>query len=615
MKPVGFVTILLIGWFVYSVSSSFAVQAPLSLEQTSTTRFENVPPNFTYRVPTGAVARAKLFSFVLQSLTVEARLGDQIQTFQLTDIPAFARPKADSYQNQETIPPQFQIALQMQATKGTSYRLVSATYIARFALYLSFDGELDTVVQPPDEMTLQGTVNLDTPPFEALVPDVFLCIGLEIQQMAVDVSMQQEATTANFSFAQSPIVSSEFIVNDVRALSFTTTSDLPLQTQVVFRVDGMIHFALEYVCLTRSDYPLTEKDIRLGQPAQPAPARRNFNRNAQLNPELFQVLSAWPVDVQWFNQNGPLPGANTPAITTDRFNNQDRVYAQVTFKEGPKIGETVKTPSTFIPDHAPSIRSVEIIADPSPPITTSTLRILPQEWTDEDGDAENYRYYWFNQNGLIPGAESDILDGSYFQRGDTLFARIIPFDGIYEGAGVQTESTIRNAPPRFEALRVEIDTTMAQTNSVLTAHPIGWQDADGDKEGYQYIWYNQNGPLGVDFPNEETIKVQRVFPLNATAPLQLQRGITLNVPLIGIQEGTVRFISPSGRVIEHRIPEAQGSEIRGSLPVTLDEIGDYTIKETSHLIVRSTNNLIPVESRGEQQFTWTYANRGRRGRH
>ena len=167
-----------------------------------------------------------------------------------------------------------------------------------------------------------------------------------------------------------------------------------------------------------------------------------------------------------------------------------------------------------------------------------------------------------------------------------------------------------NTPPSFDSIQLTIEPLPAREASILTATPIGWEDADGDAEQYLYTWYNQNGPLRgtVDFSNEQEIQYQGISSVEFPSPLPLPSGLKLKVPVAGGQKGTVKFTSPSGNETEYPIPETPGSSINGSFVANLDEAGEYTITETLYAIIRSTMPLVPFETQAEQNFTWTYVN-------
>lgn len=168
-----------------------------------------------------------------------------------------------------------------------------------------------------------------------------------------------------------------------------------------------------------------------------------------------------------------------------------------------------------------------------------------------------------------------------------------------------------NMPPSFDSIQLTIDPAPAREASVLTASPVGWEDADGDTEQYLYDWYNQDGPLRgtVDFSDEVEAQYKGTTSVELTSPLPLPSGLELRLSVAGVQKGTVRFTGPTGAETVYEVGEEEGSNINGSFPVNLAEVGEYTVTETFQAIIRSKTPLIPFERQaGEEEFIWTYVN-------
>lgn len=168
-----------------------------------------------------------------------------------------------------------------------------------------------------------------------------------------------------------------------------------------------------------------------------------------------------------------------------------------------------------------------------------------------------------------------------------------------------------NTPPSFESIQLTIEPAPAREASVLTASPVGWEDADGDTEQYLYDWYNQDGPLRgtVDFSDEIEAQYKGMTSVELTSPLPLPSGLELRLSVAGVQKGTVKFTGPSGAETVYEVDEEEGSNINGSFAVNLAEVGEYTVTETFQAIIRSKTPLIPFERQaGEQEFIWNYVN-------
>jgi alpha-tubulin suppressor-like RCC1 family protein len=110
-------------------------------------------------------------------------------------------------------------------------------------------------------------------------------------------------------------------------------------------------------------------------------------------------------------------------------------------------------------------------------------------------------YQWF-KNGLeLGGAVTATLDGSlHFDRGDTLSCAVTPHDGSEPGTTVASLAvTIINSAPTLAS--ASLGAGPYRTNDTLTCTPSGFQDADGDPEGYRYRWFVGGAPVdGQDTP-------------------------------------------------------------------------------------------------------------------
>lgn len=52
----------------------------------------------------------------------------------------------------------------------------------------------------------------------------------------------------------------------------------------------------------------------------------------------------------------------------------------------------------------PSFDAIQLSVEPAPAREASVITVMPMGWEDADGDAEQYLYAWYNQNGELRGA-------------------------------------------------------------------------------------------------------------------------------------------------------------------------------------------------------------------
>ncbi|GAI53493.1 unnamed protein product, partial [marine sediment metagenome] len=98
-----------------------------------------------------------------------------------------------------------------------------------------------------------------------------------------------------------------------------------------------------------------------------------------------------------------------------------------------KTGETTGVPElTLDPfiNSPPSISSASI--GPTTAYETTILSATASGWEDPDGDPPGYLYQWFkNDSSGMPGDQT--VDGAFFDKGDTLYCAVFPFDGVDYG--------------------------------------------------------------------------------------------------------------------------------------------------------------------------------------
>ena len=110
------------------------------------------------------------------------------------------------------------------------------------------------------------------------------------------------------------------------------------------------------------------------------------------------------------------------SLSGENFGVGDEVFVVVTATDGRDAGNTIESQRILILNTPPTLSGVQIEADSIPVTTQSTLTATALDFSDDDGDAEQIGYQWFNQNGPIEGATSKTLSGE-FVSGDIVFFR------------------------------------------------------------------------------------------------------------------------------------------------------------------------------------------------
>ncbi len=181
-------------------------------------------------------------------------------------------------------------------------------------------------------------------------------------------------------------------------------------------------------------------------------------------------------------------GATLNLATTGNGNKGQSITVRVTPHDVTEAGAAVTSSAVVVANSAPSATSVSI--SPSSPTTNQTLTAVVTGWSDADGDLEGYTYVWELNGNAIAGQTGSTLDLSVVGHGDKNdVIRVIatPFDGTASGTALTSAAvTVQNSAP--SATSVSISPTNPTTNQTLTATVTGWSDADGDLEGYTYVW-------------------------------------------------------------------------------------------------------------------------------
>jgi hypothetical protein len=151
--------------------------------------------------------------------------------------------------------------------------------------------------------------------------------------------------------------------------------------------------------------------------------------------------------------------------------------------EGP--GTTVTSDPVSIDNSAPLMLSVTLAPTTVYEATTLEATAVAE---DEDGDAVSFTYAWMVDGELVPDHSADTLTGEHFDKGQEVWVIATPNDGFIDGEPEgSTPVTVLNTAPSIDRAHVEPQEIFEA--SELSCRAEGWQDADGDPEGYLVTWY------------------------------------------------------------------------------------------------------------------------------
>jgi len=194
------------------------------------------------------------------------------------------------------------------------------------------------------------------------------------------------------------------------------------------------------------------------------------------NDKKVYCLNATTSALIWSYDTGGLVRTSSPAVA-NRF-----IYVASSYY--PPLSGKLFAFGPF--NTAPVATNLAIM--PESPLTTDDLA-GNYDYHDEDGDPENgTEIRWYKNDVLQPEYNDTlVIPSTSTEKGQRWHFTVRPKDGINFGT-VQTLPyvIVLNSPPSVEGVNVVPDP--AYTTSTLTATIYGWDDADGDPEGYVYQW-------------------------------------------------------------------------------------------------------------------------------
>ncbi len=189
------------------------------------------------------------------------------------------------------------------------------------------------------------------------------------------------------------------------------------------------------------------------------------------------------VSYAWFADGVPL-GEFGPTLSQSRIAKGQEITVQVTPHDGLAPGVPVQSDAVTIANSTPTIAAVSV--SPSPPRAVTPLTCVPAGWSDADDDDAGYTWRW--TVGGVDVATTQTLDGSLFERGDSVSCAATPFDGEASGDEVSSGlQVVQNSAPVLTTATLSPAT--ASETTTLTANPGSASDPDGDEPiSYTFRW-------------------------------------------------------------------------------------------------------------------------------
>ncbi len=131
----------------------------------------------------------------------------------------------------------------------------------------------------------------------------------------------------------------------------------------------------------------------------------------------------------------------------------------------------------------------DAILGPAPAFETSTLTCSGLNWQDADGDPEGYQYTWVVEGSVVSGVTTATLDGTWFDRDQTVQCELTPDDGNGLGTPVLSNIiTIVNSAPTPPTVSISPATQADTDDDITCTVDVDSVDPDGDSFVYVVTW-------------------------------------------------------------------------------------------------------------------------------
>lgn len=230
------------------------------------------------------------------------------------------------------------------------------------------------------------------------------------------------------------------------------------------------------------------------------------------------VTIAWRV-------NGMAPPV--PSISPLQFVNLERgdlITCEAVPFDGQVAGTPVVSNTVEIGNTPPAITALTL--SPTSVSASGTFTCVAGTTFDEDGDAVTVQYSWTVNGSPVPPTTST-LDGTWFERGDSVRCITTPFDGFDTGVPISSPARpVVNAPPVVS--NVQISPSFAMFGDTL-GFTYDFFDADGDADQSTITWRVDGAFVGDD----PTFTLGATRGQEVTVTVQASDGLGLGNTAVG----------------------------------------------------------------------------------
>lgn len=257
---------------------------------------------------------------------------------------------------------------------------------------------------------------------------------------------------------------------------------------------------------------------------------------------------------KWY-VNSNMQNVTTSQLNGAFFNKGNTVYCTMTPTDGVNTGSTVASNPITILNTAPIANAPSL--SPTTATEATTFTCSNNGGSDDDPqDSVTYNFGW-KVNGVNIGQNASTLNGTYFNKGDSVKCFVTPTDGSANGSSVDSGSVIvANTAPSLSS--VTISPNQPYTYESLVSALGTWTDIDGDSPGYNYQWFNQNGAVvggtNSTLPSTATNKGDIIY-LRVTPTDGTNSGNAVNSNSISVQNA-----APSQPTVEIQPTDAEPDE-------------------------------------------------------
>jgi hypothetical protein len=138
----------------------------------------------------------------------------------------------------------------------------------------------------------------------------------------------------------------------------------------------------------------------------------------------------------WYLDDAPMSEAGLPFLTPALASAGQVLRCSVVPFDGTDPGAPRGSNAVTLANEPPVLAGAhlepEVVGDKTSP------RCVPDGFLDPEGAVPAYLFAWYVNGALLEGAATDTLAADLSGIGDTLFCRVVPFDGVNQGAAVDS---------------------------------------------------------------------------------------------------------------------------------------------------------------------------------